>query len=283
MKIKKYIMALIVVAALLLAPALASAQYSDSISDPQGDVLYHHYSDGRYRWGEGERPDIDIIGAEIEREGDDILVSLEVVGSIRDEDNILYKIILEDEDQNTFTIDFKGGECLFYGPNIYDSIEYSGVGTSTFQTRIPLVDFDNPESLRIAEIYTWDWFEGEDEQEFYHDTAGPEADDPVNGNDNDNDETNGDFDFDFDEGLIDDLIARGMLCIALAIILPIIIVIILIVVVLKVLSKDDKGGEQPPQQQYQQPPPPSGPSQTQEQTQSGQGGTPPPPEDMNEE
>ncbi|MFW5906757.1 MAG: CARDB domain-containing protein [Candidatus Natronoplasma sp.] len=59
------------------------------------------------------------------------------------------------------------------------------------------------------------------------------------------------------EGFIGDLFARGMMCLALAIIIPIVIIIIIIVVVIKMLGGDEEEEEQtpPPQQQQQTPPP----------------------------
>ncbi len=55
------------------------------------------------------------------------------------------------------------------------------------------------------------------------------------------------------EGILDDLFERGMICIAIAIIIPIIIIIIIIVVIVKLLGGKDKDGEQPPQQQHRPP------------------------------
>lgn len=277
-------MAFIVIATLLLAPALVSAGYSDEITDPEGDVSY--VTETGYEDDNVERPNIDIVRVSIEESGGEIHVELEVKGTIQEDTYVGYHINLRDENDDSYDLysgwyaEFIGAVVIEY-PTGGETLEASGFGTSTLQTSFSLDLVGNPSSLRINSVETHEVIYEDESGEYYYDTAGPEADEPVNGDTNGNDETNGDFDF--DEGIIDDLIARGMLCIALAIILPIIIVIILIVVVLKVLSKDDKGGEQPPQQQYQQPPPPSGPSQTQEQTQSGQGGTPPPPEDMNEE
>jgi len=285
MKIKKYIMALIVVATLLLAPAIASAGYSDEITDPEGDVSHREWYETGWRWRENvERPDIDIVRASIEEIGGEIHVELEVKGTVRSQEDtdsyLWYQISLEDEEGESYEFNYYFGELymIWPGGQQYGVIEASGFGTSTLELSFSLEDVGSPNSLQITSVETYEYLDEAGSGELYQDTAGPEADEPVNGNDNDN----GDFDFDFDEGFIDDLIARGMLCIALAIILPIIIIIVIIVIIVKVLKSDDKGGEQPPQQQYQQPPPPSGPSENQEQTQAGQGGTPPPPEDMNE-
>jgi len=293
MKIKKYIMALIVIATLLLAPALASAGYSDSITDSTGDVYYWRWDGTSYSWRENvERPDIDITGASIQESGGVITVSIQVVGSIRDTDSHHYSIILEDEDEDSYNIWFNYGYCYMSAPGFYGQLEYSGAGTSTLEMIFYLEDVGNPESLRIRSVETHDWVDEDETGEYYYDTAGPEADDPVNGNGNDNGDfdfdfdegqsvlsqtrlrvhDNGDFDFDFDEGFLDDIISRGMWCLALIILIPIIIIILIVVFVI-FLKKGDKGGEQPPQQQqYQQPPPSTPPEQD-----KGHGETPPPP------
>ncbi len=268
---KVMIVSLILMLALILVSTFpVMGQYSDEITDPQGDVSWWRYVDGRYTWGEGERPNIDIIGAQIYRDGDDIVASLEVVGSIRSDNNVIYHIYLIDEEGQTYGIHFQDGICYLYGPGIYDTIEFTGVGTSTFETSFSLESVGYPSSLSISEIYTWDWVEGEGEGEYYMDTAGPEADDPIDDNDDpdDNDE--------FDEEFFEDILERGMWCLALVIIIPIVVIIVIIVVIIKLLKGGDKGGEEPPQQYQQQPPaqqPPQQPSQEYQQT-------PPPPSDQ---
>ncbi len=243
MKIKKYIMALIVVATLLLATALASAGYSDSITDSTGDVYYWRWDGTSYSWRENvERPDIDITGASIQESGGVITVSIQVVGSIRDTDSHHYSIILEDENEDSYSIWFNDGTCFMSAPDFYGELEYSGIGTNTLEMVFSLEDVGNPESLRITSVETHDWLDEEETGEYYYDTAGPEADEPVNGNDNGEDDNGED---DNGEGIIDHLLARGMLCIALAIILPIIIIVIIVIIV-KVLKKDDKSDGHPP-------------------------------------
>ncbi len=73
------------------------------------------------------------------------------------------------------------------------------------------------------------------------------------------------------EGILDDLFERGMMCIALAIIIPIIIIVIIIVVIVKLVKGGDKGGEQPQQRPPAQQPP------------SQQQSTPPPEEEISEQ
>jgi len=262
MKIKKYVVAIIVLTTLLLAPAIASAQYSDSISDSTGDVFHWEWDGTSYRWRENvERPDIP-----------DIYASIEVKGTIRATYEIHYNIMLVDEDGESYDIWYTDGVGYIQSPYFYGTLEQvSGVGTSTLEVVLSLEDLGYPASLEIASVETHDWLDDVESGEYYYDTAGPEADEPIEDDDEDDDND----EFEFDEGIIDDLIERGMWCLALIIIIPIVIIIIIIIVLVKVLGKDDKGGEEPPKQ-YQQPPPSSG--QPPKQNQGGQGGqTPPPP------
>ncbi|MFW6304453.1 MAG: hypothetical protein ACOC1V_01590 [Candidatus Saliniplasma sp.] len=286
-------MAILVVAALLFAPAIASAQYSDEITDSTNDVAYYEWTDTGYSVDEDvTRDKIDIVRVSIDESGGNITAELEVKGSIlsdeETESHMWYMISMEDGDGVSY-------EIYYYFGQIYieweDGMEYgfttpSGFGTSTLEIEFSLDTINNPDSLELTSATTYEYTESEGSGEYYMDEAEPGTDD-TNGDGTNGDGTNGndtDGDIDYDEGFIDDILARGMMCLALAIILPIIILIIIIVVVVKLLKKDDKGGEQPPQQQYQQPPPPSGPSQQQQQGQSGHRETPPPPpEDMNEE
>ena len=273
MKIKKYVVAIIVLTTLLLAPAIASAQYSDSISDSTGDVFHWEWDGTSYRWRENvERPDIDITGASIRESGGYIYASIEVKGTIRATYEIHYNIMLVDEDGESYDIWYTDGVGYIQSPYFYGTLEQvSGVGTSTLEVVLSLEDLGYPASLEIASVETHDWLDDVESGEYYLDTAGPEADEPIEDDDEDDDND----EFEFDEGIIDDLIERGMWCLALIIIIPIVIIIIIIIVLVKVLGKDDKGGEEPPKQ-YQQPPPSSG--QPPKQNQGGQGGqTPPPP------
>jgi len=144
----------------------------------------------------------------------------------------------------------------------------SGFGTDTLEITFSLEEVGNPDSLKIVEVETHDWIDAEGEGAYYYDTAGPEATEP-------------DVEDEIDpEGVIDEFFARGMMCIAVAIILPIIIIVIIIVVVFKLLSGEDEEGQepsqqrppqqQPPPQQQQQPPSPPG-------DQGGSEQAPPPP------
>ncbi|MFW6142274.1 MAG: hypothetical protein ACOC53_06925 [Candidatus Saliniplasma sp.] len=291
-------MAILVVAALLLAPAIASAQYSDEITDSTNDVDHYQWTDTGYSVDEDvTRDNIDIVRVSIDESGGDITAELEVKGSIlsdeETESHMWYMISMEDGDGDSYEIYYYFGQVYIEWEDgmEYDFTTPSGFGTSTLRIEFSLDTINNPDSLELTDAETYEYTESEGTGEYYMDEAEPGADDTngdgTNGDGTNGDGTNGndtDGDIDYDEGVIDDILARGMMCLALAIILPIIILIIIIVVVVKLLKKDDKGGEQPPQQQYQQPPPPSGPSQQQQQGQSGHRETPPPPpEDLNKE
>ncbi len=269
---KKLLVALIALALLLTVPGVVSAQYQDEITDPRGDVSHYRITETGYTWRHNvDRPDVDIRAASIREEAGDIIVSLEVEGNIRSASNFWYHIYLEDGEGQTYSIHFETGNCWLHSPYYSGNLEYSGVGTNTFQTSFPLEEVGHPTTLSIVEVYTWEWTEDEGTGEYYWDTAGPEADDPANGDD---DTDNGDEDFD---GVIDDLVTRGMWCLAIVIIVPIIVVIIIIVVLIKFLNKDDKDDKQPPQQQdYQQPPPQQTPPQYQQSAPQQQQPPPPP-------
>ncbi|MBS3790826.1 MAG: hypothetical protein KGY66_07920, partial [Candidatus Thermoplasmatota archaeon] len=239
MKAKKYVVGLIALVLLLAIPGLASAQYSDNVSDSGDDIFYYYVTETSVGWRTNkERPNIDIIEASIGESDGNISVSLKVKGTIQNDTAIHYQIVLKDESDNSYHISYgyqSHGECyLQYSTE--DSaggktLEYSGIGESTFETSFSLDDVGNPNSLEIAEVITHDWVDSDEEgTEYYTDTAGPEADEPV------------DEDVDSDQ-ILGDLFARGMMCIAVAIILPIIIIVIIIVVVLKVLSGGDEGSQ----------------------------------------
>ncbi len=242
---KRYMIAVMALALLLVIQGMSSAQYSDEITDPRGDVSHWRVTETGYGWRHNvERSDVDIRETRIREETGEIIVSLQVEGNIRSEENFWYHIYLEDEEEETYSIHFEAGNCLLYSPYYYSNlIEFSGVGTNTFQTSFSLEDVGQPSTLSIVEVYAWEWMETDETGEYYWDTAGPEADDPTDGN--------GDTDEDVEEGL-GDLFDMGRTCMLITIIVVVIIVIIIIIVLIKFLKKDDE--EKPPQQQYQQQP-----------------------------
>lgn len=256
--------------------AQGDGDYSDSITDDEDDVSYWYVSDGSYGWRENvEWPDIDIISASIEESDGNISVELEVKGTIQSQEDsdsyFWYSISLEDEDGQSYSVAYYFGQIQLNWPegSEYGFTEPSGFGTSIFEVSFSLERVGNPGFLEITSVETYEYLEEAGTGEYYHDTAGPEADDPVNGDETNGEDENGDTDFDEEdevdpEGVLDDLVARGMMCLAIAIIVPIVIIVIIIVVIIKLLSSDDEGGQQPSQQgpppgqqqppQQQQPP-----------------------------
>ncbi|MEF8874721.1 MAG: hypothetical protein V5A88_08665 [Candidatus Thermoplasmatota archaeon] len=282
MEAKKYLVAIIAIALLLAIPGLVGAQHSDFISDSEDDVFYWEETENGFRWKENvEHEDIDIISSSIEEIDGNISVELEVQGIIQSQDqsqsNVWYSISLEDGEGESYSISYQFGDLYINWPGgqEYGFTEPSGFGTSTFEVSFSLDDFGNPDSLQIMSVETYEYLEAEGTGEYYTDSAGPEADEP------DTSDSGGEVD---PEGFLDDLFARGMMCLAIAIIIPIIVLAIIVVVVIKLLSSEDEGSQQPPQQG----PPPSQqqqPAQQQQQQQpssppedqGGSGETPPPP------
>ncbi len=254
MRWKKTFVVCVALALLLAMAGLSSAQYEHEITDAQDDV--DHLDDVGWTYNV-ERPNVDIVRAEISEGGEGVIVSLTVKGTITDATNIEYVIILEDGEDGTYTIHYSDGSCNMYVESSEGMLtlqpDTNGAGTSTLSMDISLDDIHNPASLEITEVITYEYMD--EETEYYWDTAEPE-DDQNGATDPDDEDTTFD-DEDYPE-FIDDLIARGMMCLLIAIIIPIIIVIIVIIVIVKIVKKDDKGdGGQPPRQEYQQPPPPS--------------------------
>lgn len=237
-------MVLVLLSSLILTPVVASAQYTDSVSDPEGDVFYWKETEDGYRWRENvERPNIDITSVNIEESGGGIEVSLEVKGVIHDDPGFHYQMSLEDGDGGSYGISFNNGDCYLEWPNGFKTLEYSGVSTSTFQTSFSLDEVDNPSHLEISETITHNWLEEEGEGEYYQDTAGPDAEDP--------DGSGSDGETETDEEFIDKIWTGGLLCLAVAIIVPLLIVVIIVVILIKVVKSEDEKEKRPPQQQYQ--------------------------------
>ncbi len=257
----------------------AQAQYSDSIDDSTDDVDYWRVTDNEYEWKENvERPDIDIVRASIEKSGGDIQVELEVKGSVRNESELWYTISLEDEEGEAYNIhigqSMYGGTCHLGYPNggkTLDEQNYSGFGTSTFTVSFSLDEVGNPASLEITSVGTYDWLEAENQGEYYYDEAEPGT------------STSGSSDGPSSGSFPVDVAKWGMLCIALAVIIPILIIVLIVVVIVKVIGGEDEGQE--PQKRYQQPPPGQQGQQQQQQPPSGQQqqNQPPPPGDQSDQ
>ncbi len=178
MKIKKYLATLIAFSLLLAIPAVAGAQseeYSDVLTDEEGDVTHIHGTGWRYNV---ERPNIDIIRAELSESDDIITVSLTVKGTITDEASTHYYIYLEDGESGFYYFYYIEDNATVWASNehgwsMYDE-EVSGVGTNTLSISTSIDDLLNPASLRFSMIYTYDYIEGEDDYEYYWDTASPD-------------------------------------------------------------------------------------------------------------
>ncbi len=179
MKIKIYLILTAVMLTLFLAPVLASGQYEDTVTDPAVNVFYRTWDGSYYKWEyDMGRPDVDIRRASIEEIHGYINVSLEVEGTIVDDELTHYLITLRDENNESYEISFNDGYCNLTTPESSSSPEYDGVGTSTFEVNFSLEYVGNPGSLRIAVVETYEWLDEEGTGEYFYDTAGPEADYP---------------------------------------------------------------------------------------------------------
>ncbi|MEF8873476.1 MAG: hypothetical protein V5A88_02260 [Candidatus Thermoplasmatota archaeon] len=253
MKRIMYVAATLLITLVLLSPVIASAQYEDTITDSEDDLFYYKETDSGWSWVEGvERPDVDIIEVEVTESGGEIVTSLEVKGTIQEDTQVWYSISLEDGNGDSYEVMYTQGTGYLEYPNGGMSIEPSGFGTSTFEASFSSEDVGNPSSLSITDAQTHDWIDTGEEGEHYVDVAGPEAEDPTNGDENGDSGDSGDSG-EVDEDLLEKVWAGSMLCIAISIIVPIVILVIIIVVVIKVLGSEED--EQEPPQQYQQPPP----------------------------
>ncbi len=272
MQWKKYLVVFVALALLLVLSGVTSAQYEHVITDAEDDVDYIVDQSWTYNV---ERPNIDIVRAEISEGGEGVIVSLTVKGEITDAPNIEYGIYFGDSEDSSYIVHYSDGICTLYidtaeGMEILEP-EATGAGTNTLSVDISLEDLHNPESLEFTEVMTWEYID--EESEYYWDTADPDDTDDNDVTDPDDDDTIIDDD-DLPE-FVEDWFERGMMCLALGVIIVVVIVIIIIVVIIKLVKKDDKGGEQPPRQEYQQPPPPARSSQEPEMQYQGA----PPPEE----
>ena len=200
---------------------------------------------------------------------------------------VWYYVYLEDENEDSYTIQSEGGNGYLTFPNGYITPNISGIGTDTLEASFSLTQVNNPSSLTISEVGTYDWIDSEDSGEYYYDVAGPDATEPV---DDGNGGSNGDSDSsgEISDDILDKLWAGSLLCIGLTIIVPVIIIILIVFLILKVIKgwddKEQRTPQQYQQQQYQQPPQ----EQQREQTpappedQGESKDTPPPPEEQDD-
>ncbi|MFO8110785.1 MAG: hypothetical protein R6U17_09765 [Thermoplasmata archaeon] len=175
---KKHFAVLVVLALLLAVPAMSIAEsdpYSHVIMDDEGDVTYWHGTG----WNYGvERPNIDILSAEISESDGVVSISLTVKGESTDDADIIYQILSEGEGNGSYTFHYSDNSSTFTasndnGYNIFEP-EVSGLGTDTMLITCTLDDLLNPETLRLSNIITTE----HTEDGHYQDTALPDDDTP---------------------------------------------------------------------------------------------------------
>ncbi|MFW6304454.1 MAG: hypothetical protein ACOC1V_01595 [Candidatus Saliniplasma sp.] len=147
--------------------------YSDFISDGTGDVEYQYGTGWMY---DVERPDIDIVQAELSESQGDITVSLTVKGTISSHSNLTYSVYLGDESEGFYMITFNDGVCSIWASNDHGysmyEVDVDGVGTDTLVVTTTLTELLNPDELWFDTIFTydnldyneyyWDYFYAED-------------------------------------------------------------------------------------------------------------------------
>ncbi len=177
MKIKKLLVtsiALTLILAILSMGSVQAEQYSDVLYDDEGDVMHVHSTGYNFNV---ERPNIDILRAEVSESGGTVTISLTVKGVITDHSNISYYIYLADDD-GFYMASYINEYCQIWASNdqgwsMYET-DYSGVGTDTLVVTTTLQEMLNPSSLKFTAIYTYDHI---DYGEYYWDTATPNGDD----------------------------------------------------------------------------------------------------------
>jgi len=157
----------------LAIPAIASTEeeYSDVLLDEEGDVFHWHGAGLDY---DVERPNIDIIRAELSESGGIITISLTVKGEITDDQSISYTVYLDDEDDGLYYYTYTNGSISMIVSNDRGFRNFqpdtTGVGTDTLNVTCSLDDLLNPDSLRFSSILTFE----STEDGWYQDTASPE-------------------------------------------------------------------------------------------------------------
>ena len=178
MKISKLLvvlMTLTLISAVISIGSVQASQYSDVLYDDEGDVMHVHSTGYRYNV---ERPNIDILRAEVSESGGIVTISLTVKGIITSHTNISYYIYLGDDDGGLYMISYTNEYCQIWASNdqgwsMYEA-GYSGVGTDTLVVTTTLEELLEPESLKLDVVYTYDYFTY---GEYYWDTATANGDD----------------------------------------------------------------------------------------------------------
>ncbi len=176
MKANRYFATFLAVLLLFTSVSIASAQYDQVITDPEADVDYVQEEDS---WiYDVERPNVDIVRAEISSEGEMVTISLTVKGIVTDNSSFKYAIYLADSEEGEYSILYTNGTCEMLVDisegQLKREPETSGVGTSTLNINIELDEIYNPSTLKITEVITYEHIEGE--KEYYWDKAYPDED-----------------------------------------------------------------------------------------------------------
>jgi len=172
MKINKYLAALIAFSLLLAVPVIVGAQdeYSDTIIDEEGDVFHWHSTGWDYNV---ERPNIDIIRAELSESDGIVTISLTVKGEITADENISYIVYMDDDEDGFYYYVYSDDYISMLASNDrgYRSFEpdVTGIGSDTLIVSCSLEDLLEPPMLRFESIITWEYTD----DGYYQDTASP--------------------------------------------------------------------------------------------------------------
>jgi len=131
--------------------------YSHVITDEEGDVSYISGTGWLY---DVERPNVDILRAEVSESGGVVTFALTVKGVIVSADDHHYNMYLECDDDGFYSMYFVDGTCQVWvsndqGWSIYQE-DAQGVGTNTLTVSSSLESLLNPVSLRFTAIYAYD-------------------------------------------------------------------------------------------------------------------------------
>ncbi len=218
-------------------PVLAApSSFSRSFDDTQGDASSN----------------IDITHVETMKDGDNVTFTMDVSGEIVISSDYSYIFKVTDTKSETDVdvgIEFKEGSATYaamYSSGGATGNADSDVSGSTLTVSVSASVFDPIDSFYVFAGATSgtsaDWVYGWEED------GSSNGGDGNGGTSNDGSGTN-----ESAENIIQEIWQGSMLCIALAIIIPVIIIVIIAVVVLKLLSSEDEGGQQPPRQNQRPP------------------------------
>ena len=200
---KKFVVGMIAFAMIFAILGSVMAQYDDTVTDPEGDVM-RYVDDDSYIYV--ENPDIDIIKAQISEDDGTVTVTLRVKGTITDHEDIHYEIHMTCDYDGDFEIKYNNGEVhmtseRFTGSGAHGNPDVptvvSGAGTHTLSVSFELEHIGEPGDLEFVLLVAFD------EGKFEVDLAGPmgipegdlidDDDVPDNGDDPvDDDDDNGD-------------------------------------------------------------------------------------------